>query len=213
LVRNVRPCRQLELAGSGRSAGTVRPASVRLPRPVPFGCVREVKQCLGDGPGLGGGDLRAHVGALRGGPEVELDEGRAGLGVQRVRPGLQDCPDDGLGPVCHAQELVRGRHLDLDAVVVVAVVGVDHLIIGEVPALGAPWRAGAQRDGITIEWADDFHAGPSGQRGRVSSWSYLATSGTGRVSAGSGGSSVVRSRDRYTVGLLTLNRAAISATL
>jgi hypothetical protein len=47
---------------------------------------------------------------------------------------------------------------------------------------------------------------------RVSSWSYLVTSGTGRVSAGRGGSSVVRSRDRYTVGLLTLNRAAISAT-
>ena len=41
----------------------------------------------------------------------------------------------------------------------------------------------------------------------------LVTSGTGRVPAGSGGSSAVRSRDRYTVGLLTLNRAAISATL
>ena len=36
---------------------------------------------------------------------------------------------------------------------------------------------------------------------------------TGWVPAGSGGSSAVRSRDRYTVGLLTLNRAAIPATL
>jgi len=48
---------------------------------------------------------------------------------------------------------------------------------------------------------------------RVSSWPYLVTSGTGWVPAGSGGNSAVRSRDRYTVGLLTLNRAAISATL
>ena len=56
------------LAGSGRSAGTVWSASVRLRWPVSFGGVREVKQRLGDGPGLGGGDLRAHVGALCGGP-------------------------------------------------------------------------------------------------------------------------------------------------
>ena len=42
---------------------------------------------------------------------------------------------------------------------------------------------------------------------------YLATPGAGRVPAGSGASAVVRSRDRYTVGLLTLNRAAISAAL
>ena len=48
---------------------------------------------------------------------------------------------------------------------------------------------------------------------RMSTWPYLVTSGTGWVPPGSGGSSVVRSRDRYTVGLLTLNRAAISATL
>ena len=48
---------------------------------------------------------------------------------------------------------------------------------------------------------------------RVSNWSYVVTSGTGRVPAGSGGSSAVRSRDRYTVGRLTLNRAAIWAML
>jgi hypothetical protein len=45
------------------------------------------------------------------------------------------------------------------------------------------------------------------------SWSYSARSGAGRVSAGPEGSAVVRSRDRYTVGRLMLNRAAISATL
>jgi hypothetical protein len=43
-------------------------------------------------------------------------------------------------------------------------------------------------------------------------WPGMSAARAG-VPAGSGGSSAVRSRDRYTVGLLTLNRAAISATL
>ena len=64
-----------------------------------LGGVREIEQPLGDRPGFAGGDLRAHVGAFGGGSEVELDEGGPGVSVQRVRPGLQDRPDDRLGPV------------------------------------------------------------------------------------------------------------------
>ena len=35
-----------------------------------------------------------------------------------------------------------------------AVVGVDQVVIGEVLTLGAPGRAGAQRDGVAVAWID-----------------------------------------------------------
>jgi hypothetical protein len=59
-------------------------------------------------------------------------------------------------PVGHAQELFRGRYLDLGAIVVVAVVDADRRIVSEMPLFGAPRRAGAQRHGIAIQRADDF---------------------------------------------------------